>query len=164
MTMRATRAMAATSSAWKIAVVVAVVSAILLAGEVRAAEDYYKTLGVSRSASAAQIKRAYRRLAVEYHPDKNQDDPDATSKFAKINNAYEALSDPEKRKLYDRYGEEGLQRNQRSGGGGGGGDPFDVFNSFFGGGFGGFGGGRFNQQQGEPETPKGADVVIDLDW
>jgi len=132
----------------------------LLVGAV-AAEDYYKTLGVSRSASPAQIKRAYRKLAVELHPDKNGGDEKATAKFADVNNAYEVLSDPDKRSIYDRYGEEGLKQ-QGGAKGGGGGDPFDIFNSFFGGGgFGfGFGGG---QQQTEPETPKGEDLVIDLE-
>ena len=100
------------------------------------AEDYYKILGVSRTASPAQIKRAYRKLAVELHPDKNSGDPDATDKFASVNNAYEVLSDSDKRSIYDRYGEEGLKQ-QGGGGGQRGGDPFDIFNSFFGGGGGG---------------------------
>ena len=95
------------------------------------AEDYYKILGVSRTASPAQIKRAYRKLAVELHPDKNSGDPDATDKFASVNNAYEVLSDSDKRSIYDRYGEEGLKQ-QGGGGGQRGGDPFDIFNSFFG--------------------------------
>lgn len=100
-----------------------------------AAEDYYKVLGVSRSASPSQIKRAYRKLAVELHPDKNTNDPDATDKFANVNNAYEVLSDPDKRNIYDKYGEEGLKQQGAGGGGQRGGDPFDVFNSFFGGNF-----------------------------
>ena len=101
------------------------------------AEDYYKILGVSKSSSPAQIKRAYRKLAVELHPDKNGGDEEATAKFAEVNNAYEVLSDPDKRSVYDRYGEEGLKQQGGGRGGGGGGDPFDIFNSFFGGG-GGF--------------------------
>ena len=100
-----------------------------------AAEDYYKVLGVSRSASPSQIKRAYRKLAVELHPDKNTNDPEATDKFANVNNAYEVLSDPDKRNIYDKYGEEGLKQQGAGGGGQRGGDPFDVFNSFFGGNF-----------------------------
>jgi curved DNA-binding protein len=68
-------------------------------------EDYYKTLGVERSAAAAEIKRAYRKLANKYHPDKNKDDPEAAAKFAKANEAYEVLSDPDKRKKYDQLGE-----------------------------------------------------------
>jgi len=67
-------------------------------------EDYYSTLGVSRDASQDQIKKAYRKLAQKYHPDRNKDDPDAQSTFAKINEAYEVLSDPEKRKQYDQLG------------------------------------------------------------
>lgn len=68
-------------------------------------EDYYKTLEVERTASAAEIKRAYRKLANKYHPDKNKDDPDAAAKFAKANEAYEVLSDADKRKKYDQLGE-----------------------------------------------------------
>ncbi|MEM1353406.1 MAG: J domain-containing protein [Planctomycetota bacterium] len=68
-------------------------------------EDYYRVLGVERSASADAIKRAYRKLASKYHPDKNKDDPEAASKFSKANEAYEVLSDPEKRKKYDQLGE-----------------------------------------------------------
>ena len=84
--------------------------------------DFYKILGVSRSAQTNQIKKAYRKLAKEKHPDRNPDDPDANEKFQDLGAAYEALSDPEKRKLYDRCGEECL--NKEMGGGGGGGDPF----------------------------------------
>ncbi|MEM9416229.1 MAG: J domain-containing protein [Planctomycetota bacterium] len=67
-------------------------------------EDYYKTLGVPRDASADAIKRAYRTLASKYHPDKNKDDPDAAEKFSKANEAYDVLSDPDKRKKYDQLG------------------------------------------------------------
>ena len=92
--------------------------------------DYYKILGISRNANTNQIKKAYRKLAKERHPDRNPDDPKANEKFQDLGAAYEALSDPEKRKLYDRGGEEALQKD----GGMGGGDPFS---SFFGGDFGG---------------------------
>jgi curved DNA-binding protein len=68
-------------------------------------EDYYKTLGVDRSASADEIKRAYRKLANKHHPDKNKDNPDAKDKFAKVGEAYEVLSDKDKRAKYDRLGE-----------------------------------------------------------
>lgn len=68
-------------------------------------QDYYQTLGVGRQASQDEIKRAYRKLARQHHPDRNQDDPEAQSKFARINEAYEVLSDPEKRKKYDQFGQ-----------------------------------------------------------
>ncbi|MEM1097324.1 MAG: J domain-containing protein [Planctomycetota bacterium] len=68
-------------------------------------EDYYQTLGLKRDASAADIKRAYRTLARKYHPDVNKDDPDAATKFSKVSEAHDVLSDPEKRKKYDQFGE-----------------------------------------------------------
>merc|ERR1719452_421346 len=91
-----------------------------------AGRDFYSILGVSKRADKNEIKKAYRKMAKEMHPDKNQDDPDANTKFQDLGAAYETLSDPEKRKIYDRGGEEALSRE----GGGGGGDPFS---SFFGG-------------------------------
>jgi molecular chaperone DnaJ len=102
-------------------------------------EDYYETLGVPRDASQEDIKRAYRSLARKYHPDVS-DEPSAEDKFKDVNAAYEALSDPEKRSMYDRYG-----KDVPSGFGGfdfgGMRDPFDIFAEVFGnlGGFGGFG-------------------------
>jgi len=84
---------------------------------------FYKALDIDKSASEAEIKKAYRKLAVKHHPDKGGD----PEKFKDITRAYEVLSDPEKRSKYDKYGEEGLE-------GGGGGDPSDIFESFFGGG------------------------------
>ena len=71
--------------------------------------DFYQILGVTKSASTSEIKKAYRKLAVKYHPDKNPDDPDAVTKFHDINDAYEILQDDEKREIYDRHGEEGLK-------------------------------------------------------
>ncbi|RZS17391.1 hypothetical protein BHM03_00049515, partial [Ensete ventricosum] len=79
-------------------------------------KSYYDVLQVPKGASEDQIKRAYRKLALKYHPDKNQGNEEANKRFAEINNAYEVLSDSEKRKIYDRYGEEGLK--QYAGGGG----------------------------------------------
>ena len=76
--------------------------------QVLGASDFYKTLGLNRGASEDQIKRAYRKLALKYHPDKNPGDQEAASKFADIGNAYEVLSDAEKRQIYDRHGEEEL--------------------------------------------------------
>uniref|UniRef100_A0A914V7A0 DnaJ homolog dnj-20 n=1 Tax=Plectus sambesii TaxID=2011161 RepID=A0A914V7A0_9BILA len=114
--------------------------------------DFYKILGVARNANSNQIKKAYRNLAKELHPDKNEGDAVATERFQDLGAAYEVLSDPEKRKIYDRQGEEGVKK--MDGGGGGGHDPFS---SFFGDFFGGGGGG--GHQEG---TPKGADVTVDL--
>mmetsp|Transcript_30339 Transcript_30339/g.81172 ORF Transcript_30339/g.81172 Transcript_30339/m.81172 type:complete len:253 (+) Transcript_30339:114-872(+) len=85
---------------------------------------FYKLLEVDKNASDAEIKKAYRKLAVKHHPDKGGD-PET---FKEITRAYEVLSDPEKRAKYDKFGEEGLE------GGGGGGDPSDIFDAFFGGG------------------------------
>lgn len=101
----------------------------------------YRTLEVDPSATAADIKKAYRKLAIKYHPDKNPDDPKtAEAKFKEVSAAYEVLSDDKKREIYDKYGEEGL----KEGGGGGGHDPMDLFSQMFGGGgmFGGRGGPR----------------------
>ncbi|KAK3139719.1 hypothetical protein QOZ80_5AG0388580 [Eleusine coracana subsp. coracana] len=103
---------------------------------VRAEADFYSVLGVSRNASKSEIKSAYRKLARSYHPDVNKD-PGAEQKFKDISNAYEVLSDDEKRSIYDKYGEAGLK-----GAGMGAGDysnPFDLFESLFEG-FGGMGG------------------------
>jgi len=102
--------------------------------------DYYEVLQISKSANGDDIKKAYRKLAMQYHPDKNPGDKEAEEKFKAINEAYQVLSDDEKRGIYDRYGKEGLAGR---GGGGGGfdfGDINDIFSSFFGGGFGGNGG------------------------
>ncbi len=88
-------------------------------------KDYYEILGVPRDASQEEIKKAYRRLALQYHPDRNPGNKEAEEKFKEIVEAYSVLSDPEKRKLYDLYGEEGVK---------GGGPPFDInqeFSSFF---------------------------------
>jgi len=120
--------------------------------------DYYKALGLNRGASDDQVKRAYRKLALKYHPDKNKGDPEAAKKFAEIGNAYEVLSDSEKRRIYDRHGEEGVKQHAAQGGSGGGGQH-DMFSQFFGGGF-GFG---MGQQDEEPETPKGDSIIVDLE-
>lgn len=99
--------------------------------------DYYELLEISRNADKQSIKKAYRKLALQFHPDRNQGNAEAEAKFKLINEAYEILSDDEKRAIYDRYGHEGLKN---SGGGGFGFEDFDlgdIFSSFFGGGFGG---------------------------
>ena len=105
--------------------------------------DYYEVLQISKSASGDEIKKAYRKLAMQYHPDKNHGDKEAEEKFKSVNEAYQVLSDEEKRAIYDRYGKDGL--NGQGGGNGGGfdfGDISDIFNSFFGGGGSGGGGRR----------------------
>jgi len=108
-------------------------------------KDYYEVLGVGRSADEAEIKKAYRKLALKYHPDKNPDDKEAEEKFKEAAEAYEVLSNAEKRARYDRFGHSGM--GGASGGGYSGGgmnmeDIFDQFGDVFGGAFGGFGGGR----------------------
>ncbi|MBR6633886.1 MAG: molecular chaperone DnaJ [Clostridia bacterium] len=105
-------------------------------------KDYYEVLGLDKSADADTIKKAYRKLAKKYHPDINPDDKSAEEKFKEVNEAYEVLSDPEKKKLYDQYGHDGLDPNFGAGGFGGGFGGFggmdfdmgDIFSSFFGGG------------------------------
>jgi molecular chaperone DnaJ len=94
--------------------------------------DYYEILSVSRGAPAEEIKRSYRKLAVKYHPDKNPDDPHAEEKFKELGEAYDVLSDSEKRAAYDRFGHAAFAQ----GGGAAGGfhDPFDIFREVFGGG------------------------------
>lgn len=99
--------------------------------------DYYEVLGVERGADEKDIKKAYRRVAMKYHPDRNPDSPEAESKFKEASEAYEILSDPEKRAAYDQYGHEGVNPSGGFGGAGNGGfsDIFgDVFGDIFGGG------------------------------
>lgn len=113
--------------------------------------DYYEILGVTKSSSEAEIKKAYRKLAIKYHPDKNPDDKEAEEKFKEAAEAYEVLSNPEKKQRYDQFGHQGVGGAAGGGFGGGGMNMDDIFSQFgdifggafsgSGGGFGGFGGG-----------------------
>ncbi len=148
-------------------------------------KDYYKILGVDKKASQAEIKKAYRKLAVKYHPDKTKGDKALEEKFKDINEAYEVLSDPEKREKYDKLGANWKQFEQGGAGfdpnmwgnmGGGGstfhfeGDPSEIFgeggfsdffNMFFGGGMGsGMGGGRTRSRR-QPMPRKGHDYKVE---
>jgi len=118
-----------------------------------AKQDFYEILGISKSASQAEIKKAYRKMAIKYHPDKNPGDTTAEENFKKAAEAYEVLSDENKKARYDQYGHAAFDGPQGGGGFGGGGmDMDDIFSQFgdifgggFGGGFGGFGGGGQRQ-------------------
>ena len=117
--------------------------------------DYYEVMGLNKSASDDEIKKAYRKLAKQYHPDLHPGDKEAEDKFKELNEAYEVLSDKDKKSRYDQFGHAGVDPN--FGGGAGGGDPFgggfgvdfsDIFDSFFGGGFGG------SRRQANPNAPR----------
>lgn len=110
-------------------------------------QDYYELLGVDRGAEKSAIKKAYRKMAMKYHPDKNPDDAEAEEMFKAVNEAYQVLSDDEKRSIYDRYGKQGLEGHGQGGGFGGGGfdDLSSVFEEMFGSAFGG--GGRSRRQR-----------------
>src|SRR6187399_763167 len=105
-----------------------------------AKHDYYQVLGIDRSASEGEIKKAFRRLARELHPDVNAHDPEAEEKFKEAAEAYEVLSDTERRQTYDRFGHDGLRSGGFTPGGAGFGSFQDIFEAVFGGGdlFGGF--------------------------
>ena len=129
-----------------------------------AKRDYYEALGVEKTASDEEIKKAYRKMAVKYHPDKNPGDKSAEEQFKEIGEAYEALSDPQKRAAYDQYGHAAFDPRLRGGSRGGGfHDPFEIFREAFGG-TGGifddlFGGGRA-----DPTGPqRGSDLRYDME-
>ena len=126
-----------------------------------ASGDYYDILGVQKGCSDEELKKAYRKLAKQYHPDLNPGDKSAEQKFKDVNEAYSVLSDADKRRKYDQFGKGAVDGSGGFGGGGYGGfgaefDPMDIFNSFFGGGFGGFGGSSSSRRRNGPT--KGADL------
>lgn len=123
-------------------------------------KDYYKILGVERTATADEIKRAYKKVAIKYHPDRNPGNKEAEEKFKQAAEAYDVLRDPDKRARYDQFGADGVNGAGGFGGFGGQGmdinDIFSAFGDIFGGhGFGGFGGGSRSAQ---PRQYKGADM------
>ena len=125
-----------------------------------AKRDYYEVLGITKSANAEEIKKAYRKLAIQFHPDKNPDNPEAEEKFKEAAEAYEVLSNPEKKQRYDQFGHQGMGGSGSYGGGMNMEDIFSQFGDIFGGGggfgsfFGGGGGGR--------RTKKGTNLRVKL--
>lgn len=129
-----------------------------------AKRDYYEVLGVDRNATGEEIKKAYRKLALKYHPDRNPGDKSAEERFKEVSEAYEVLSDPDKRAAYDQYGHAAFDSRARAGAGGFGGgfhDPFDIFREVFG--SAGLGASIFDEFFGGPRRdPTGAEPGADL--
>src|SRR5213592_3418782 len=132
-----------------------------------AKRDYYEVLGVARAAEEEEVKKAYRKQAIKLHPDKNPGDKTAEEKFKEVGEAYEALSDPQKRAAYDQYGHDAFDPRRRAATGGGGfHDPFDLFREAFGGGsvediFDQFFGGGGRRDPTGPQ--RGSDLRFDLE-
>ena len=122
-----------------------------------AKRDYYQILDVAKGASEADIKKAYRRLAMKYHPDRNPDDKEAEERFKEAKEAYEVLTDAQKRAIYDQHGHDGIDAARQGGGGGGGADFGDIFGEVFGD---IFGGGR---RGGRSQVFRGADLRYELE-
>jgi molecular chaperone DnaJ len=125
-----------------------------------AKRDYYEVLGIAKNASEEEIKKSYRKLAMKYHPDRNPDSKESEEKFKEVKEAYEMLTNPEKREAYDRYGHAGVDPNMGGAGFGGGAGGFadafgDIFGDIFGGGRGRGGGG--------PQVYRGADLRYNLE-
>ena len=132
-----------------------------MAGE----RDYYEVLGVQKGASDDEIKKSFKKMARKYHPDLHPDDKECEEKFKELNQAYEVLSDPEKRQRYDQFGHAGVDPNYGGGGfsggfsGGGFGDVGDIFEDLFGGVF----GGRSRSSRSNANAPRrGQDVTANV--
>ncbi len=132
--------------------------------------DYYEVLGVQKGVSADELKKAYRKLAMQYHPDRNQNDAKAEAMFKEVSEAYEVLSDPKKRQTYDQFGHEGMKSNFGPGGFDFNrdfthmGDLQDILGSIFGGGFADMFGGGGRRQRQDPNAPqRGNDLRFDLE-
>ena len=128
-------------------------------------KDYYELLGVSRDASADEIKKAYRKQALKYHPDRNPGDKEAEEHFKEVAEAYDVLSDPDKKSRYDQFGHSGVDGASGFGGFGGGGgftvdDIFSRFGDIFGGGFGDYFGGGRGAGSGRAQRPMGSDLRV----
>ncbi len=126
--------------------------------------DYYEVLGVDKNSDDATLKKAYRKLAMKYHPDRNPDDETAEQKFKEVNEAYEVLSDAEKRSRYDRFGHDGVDPNMGAGFGGFNGmdiDLDDILGGFFGGNFGGFSSGT---RRNAPRKGQTIQITVDLSF
>src|SRR5262245_17481439 len=130
-----------------------------------AEKDFYKILGVEKSASAEDLKKAYRKLAMQYHPDRNKDNPSAEAKFKEINEAYDVLKDDQKRAAYDRFGSAAFEGGMGGGGRGGAGpgdfSGFGAFTDIFEDMFGDFMGGQGGPWRGG--STRGSDMQYTLD-